>query len=66
MTKGEVRKQRQVEHAARQKERVQQSGRTTADVMLDWTRSRIRRRAKVAREYWDRYESGAPMGSGDY
>ena len=46
--------------------RAQQSDRTTAHVMLDWTRSRNRRRARIAREYWDDYESGRPMGSDDY
>jgi hypothetical protein len=62
-TKGEIRKQRQAEHAARQ---VEKQNRTTAEVMLDWSSSRNRRRARVAREYWDAYENGRPMGSDDY
>jgi len=40
--------------------------RTTPDVMIDWTTSRNSRRRRVAREYWDAFESGRPMGSDDY
>lgn len=38
---------------------------TTAGVMLDWTVSRNPRRARIAREYWDAYESGHPMSDDD-
>ena len=52
------------------KERVrrnqQSSNRTTAEVMLDWSNSRNRRRARIAREYWDDFESGRPMSPDDY
>ena len=51
---------------ARERVRRQQQARTTPEVMLDWTRSRSRRRLRVAREYWDRYESGEPLSSDDY
>ena len=44
----------------------QRQDRTTAEVMLDWTTSRNSRRARVAREYWDNFQSGRPMGSDDY
>jgi hypothetical protein len=50
----------------RERVRREQQSRTTPQVMLDWTHSRNRRRARVAREYWDAYESGAPMSSDDY
>lgn len=40
--------------------------RQTPQVMLDWTASRHRRRARIAREYWDAYESGRPMSADDY
>ena len=43
-----------------------QRDRSIPEVMNDWTRSRNPRRARVAREYWDRYESGASMSSDDY
>lgn len=46
--------------------RQRQSDRTVPQVMLDWTASRNRRRARVAREYWDAFESGRPMSSDDY
>lgn len=39
--------------------------RPIAAVMLDWSGSRNRRRARVAREYWDAYESGRPMSDDD-
>jgi hypothetical protein len=63
MTKGEIRKQRQAEHQARQHAK---QDRTTPDVMLDWSTSRNRRRARLAREYWDDYQSGRPMSGEDY
>lgn len=44
----------------------QSNDRTTAEVMLDWTRSRNPRRARASREYWDAFESGRPMSSDDY
>jgi len=53
-------------HCNRERVRREQQSRTTPQVMLDWTHSRNRRRARVAREYWDAYESGAPMSSDDY
>ena len=40
--------------------------RTVPEVMADWSTSRNRRRARVAREYWDAYESGRPMSDDDY
>lgn len=43
-----------------------EGNRTAPEVMLDWSVSRNRRRARVAREYWDAYESGRPMSSDDY
>jgi len=46
--------------------RREKQSRTTPQVMLDWTRSSNQRRARVAREYWDAYESGRPMSSDDY
>jgi len=42
------------------------SDRTIPEVMLDWDHSRNRRRARIAREYWDAYQSGGPMSSDDY
>ena len=51
---------------ARERVRREQQSRTTPHVMLDWTRSKNPRRARVAREYWDAYESGRPMSSTDY
>ncbi len=50
----------------RERVRREQQSRTTPQVMLDWTHSRNPRRARVAREYWDAYESGRPMSSDDY
>ena len=75
MTKGERRRARQAARATGQpltgelalrRGRQPERDRTTAEVMLDWTGSRNRRRARVAREYWEAYESGRPMGSDDY
>jgi hypothetical protein len=40
--------------------------RTTPAVMLDWTTSRNPRRNRIARQYWDDFESGRPMSSDDY
>lgn len=34
--------------------------------MAENVHSKNRRRAKNAREFWDAYESGAPMSSDDY
>lgn len=59
-TKGEQRKARKLARAERERDRP------LAHVMLDWSGSRNRRRARVARDYWDAYESGRPMGSDDY
>ena len=39
----------------REKVRRQFQQRTIPDVMLDWTHSKNRRRARIAREYWDAY-----------
>jgi hypothetical protein len=50
----------------RERVRRERQARTVPEVMNDWTRSRNRRRARVAREYWDAYESGRPMSSDDY
>lgn len=50
----------------RERARREKQSRTTPQVMLDWSHSRNRRRARVAREWWDDYESGRPMSSDDY
>lgn len=39
--------------------------RTVPEVMHAWSASRNPRRARVAREYWDAYESGRPMSDND-
>jgi len=39
--------------------------RPLAEVMTEWSASRNRRRARVAREYLDAFESGRPMSDGD-
>lgn len=44
---------------------VKERDRTLPQVMFDWRGSRNRRRARIANEYWDNYESGMPMGDGD-
>lgn len=61
-TKGEARKRRQTEHAARQARKAE---RTTPEVMTDWRSSRNARRARIAREYWDDFDSGRPMSDDD-
>jgi len=45
--------------------RTNQSDRTIPQVMLDWTGSRNKRRSRIARKYWDAYESGRPMSDDD-
>lgn len=50
----------------RERNRRTKQSRETPHVMLDWTTSRNRRRARIAREYWDAYESGRPMSGDDY
>lgn len=45
--------------------RTRQGTRTTAEVMIDWRGSRNGRRARVASEYWDAFESGVPMSEDD-
>lgn len=62
-TKGEARK---VRKDAREQRRHADHDRPLAHVMLEWRGSRNGRRARVAREYWDAYESGRPMSSDDY
>lgn len=49
----------------RERTRRAQQSRTTPEVMLDWSRSRNRRRARVSEAYWDAYQSGRPMSSDD-
>lgn len=39
--------------------------RTTAEIMQDWLGSSNRRRARIARRYWDAYESGRPISDMD-
>lgn len=50
----------------RERVRRTQQSRSIPEVMNDWTRSPNRRRARIAREYWDAYESGRPMSADDY
>ena len=46
--------------------RAKQSDRTIPEVMQNWNHSRNPQRARIAREYWDAYESGRPMSGDDY
>jgi hypothetical protein len=39
--------------------------RTLPEVMLDWTADPNPQRQEIAREYWDSFESGVPMGDDD-
>ena len=39
--------------------------RPLAQVMLDWGSSRNHKRQRVAREYWEDYESGRPTSDSD-
>ena len=50
----------------RGRRQAQATNRPIAHVMLDWAASRNRRRARIARNYWDDFESGRPMSSDDY
>jgi hypothetical protein len=50
----------------RERARREKQSRTTFDVANDWSHSRNRRHARVAREFWDAFESGRPMSSDDY
>lgn len=50
----------------RERIRRENQSRTIPQVMNDWTRSRNRRRARIAREYWDDFQSGRPMSADDY
>ena len=45
--------------------RTAQANRTTPQVMQDWYSSRNPRRARIAREYWDDFQSGRPMSDDD-
>lgn len=47
------------------RERQADANRPLASVMLEWSHSRNRQRARVSREYWDAYESGRPMSDDD-
>jgi hypothetical protein len=49
----------------RERVRRQQQARTVPEVMLDWGASRNPRRRRIASEYWDRFQSGAPMSDDD-
>lgn len=51
---------------SRERTRRDRQSRTTAEVMIDWTTSRNQRRRRVAREYWDDFQSGRPMSNDDY
>lgn len=53
-------------YCERERSRRAQEPPTTFDIMAENVHSKNRRRAKNAREFWDAYESGAPMSSDDY
>lgn len=51
----------QCARCGRERVRREQQSRAVPHVMLEWTTSRNPQRARIAREYWDAYESGRPM-----
>lgn len=63
---GDGNRQTDPEHAHKPRTRVARDDRSIPAVMNDWTRRPNRRRARIAREYWDAYESGQPMSADDY
>jgi hypothetical protein len=54
------------DRCTRERDRCAQRDRTVPEVMLDWSGSKNQRRARIAREYWDDFQSGRPMGPDDY